>query len=211
MRLQHLSARVPLVRGWSLSAHHCEELQKLGYLDGKNLVIDRRGAEGHNERLFSLISELIALGPDVIVAVGVPPTAAARRATSTIPIVMWGTNDPVGAGFIKSLAHPGGNVTGIAGMFADSIGKAVELLRAVLPTAKRMALGVRPFNLKYLRCRRELNMSTDFAASANNGTCSARQTPLTSLSRAIQTQSATRSMRRMGRPRRFCRHRANHA
>jgi putative ABC transport system substrate-binding protein len=67
-----------------------EELRKLGYVDGKNLVIDRRGAEGHNERLFSLISELIALGPDVIVAVGVPPTAAARRATSTIPIVMWG-------------------------------------------------------------------------------------------------------------------------
>src|ERR1700722_1931811 len=117
-----------------------EELQKLGYLDAKNLVIDRRGAEGHNERLFSLISELIALGPDVIVAVGVPPTDAARRATSTIPIVMWGTNDPVGAGFIKSLAHPGGNVTGVAGMFADSIGKAVELLRAVLPTAKRMAV-----------------------------------------------------------------------
>ena len=117
-----------------------EELQKLGYLDGKNLVIDRRGAEGHNERLFSVISELIALGPNVIVAVGVPPTAAARRATSTIPIVMWGTNDPVGAGFIKSLAHPGGNVTGVAGMFADSIGKAVELLRAVLPTAKRMAV-----------------------------------------------------------------------
>jgi len=53
---------------------------------------------------------------------------------------MWGTNDPVGAGFIKSLAHPGGNVTGVAGMFADSIGKSVELLRAVLPTAKRMAV-----------------------------------------------------------------------
>src|SRR5258707_5325320 len=97
-------------------------------------------SEGHNERLFSLISELVALGPDVIVAVGAPPTDAARRATSTIPIVMWGTNDPIGAGFIKSLAHPGGNVTGVAGMFADSIGKSVELLRAVLPTAKRMAV-----------------------------------------------------------------------
>ena|SRR5258707_3951034 len=66
-------------------------------------------SEGHNERLFSLISELVALDPDVIVAVGAPPTDAARRATSTVPIVMWGTNDPVGAGFIKSLAHPGGN------------------------------------------------------------------------------------------------------
>jgi putative ABC transport system substrate-binding protein len=75
-----------------------EELQKLGYVDGKNLAIDRRGAEGHNEGLFSLISELVALDPDVIVAVGAPPTDAARRATSTIPIVMWGTNDPVGRG-----------------------------------------------------------------------------------------------------------------
>jgi putative ABC transport system substrate-binding protein len=117
-----------------------EELQKLGYVDGKNLVIDRRGAAGRNERLFSLVSELIALGPDIIVAVGAAPTTAARRATSTIPIVMWGVNDPIGSGFINSLAHPGGNVTGTAGMYADSIGKSVELLHAVVPTAKRMAV-----------------------------------------------------------------------
>jgi putative ABC transport system substrate-binding protein len=117
-----------------------EELKKLGYVEGKNLIIDRRGAEGHNERLVSLMSELIALGPDAIVAVAVPATAAAKRATSTTPIVMWGTNDPVGLGFIDSLAHPGGNITGTAGMYADSIGKSVELLHAVLPTAKRMAV-----------------------------------------------------------------------
>jgi putative ABC transport system substrate-binding protein len=117
-----------------------EELQKLGYVEGKNLIIDRRGSEGHNERLPSLMSELIGLGPDAIVAVGVPATAVARRATSTTPIVMWGTNDPVGMGFIDSLAHPGGNITGTAGMYADTIGKSVELLRAVLPTAKRMAV-----------------------------------------------------------------------
>jgi putative ABC transport system substrate-binding protein len=117
-----------------------EELKKLGYVEGKNLIINRRGAEGHNERLVSLMSELIALGPDAIVAVAVPATAAAKRATSTTPIVMWGTNDPVGLGFIDSLAHPGGNITGTAGMYADSIGKSVELLHAVLPTAKRMAV-----------------------------------------------------------------------
>jgi putative ABC transport system substrate-binding protein len=117
-----------------------EELRKLGYVDGKNLTIDRRGAEGHNERLASLMSELMALGPDAIVAVAVPATAAAQRATSTTPIVMWGTNDPVGQGFVNSLAHPGGNITGSAGMYADSIGKSVELLHAVLPTAKRMAV-----------------------------------------------------------------------
>ena len=117
-----------------------EELRKLGYVDGKNLTIDRRGAEGHNERLASLMSELMALAPDAIVAVAVPATAAAQRATSTTPIVMWGTNDPVGQGFVNGLAHPGGNITGSASMYADSIGKSVELLHAVLPTAKRMAV-----------------------------------------------------------------------
>jgi putative tryptophan/tyrosine transport system substrate-binding protein len=117
-----------------------EELRKLGYVDGKNLTIDRRGAEGHNERLASLMSELMAVDPDAIVAVAVPATAAAQRATSTTPIVMWGTNDPVGQGFVNSLAHPGGNITGSASMYADSIGKSVELLHAVLPAAKRMAV-----------------------------------------------------------------------
>jgi putative ABC transport system substrate-binding protein len=117
-----------------------EELRKLGYVDGKNLTIDRRGAEGHNERLPSLVGELMALGPDAIVAVAVPATAAAKRATSTTPIVMWGTNDPVGQGFVNGLAHPGGNITGSASMYADSIGKSVELLHAVLPTAKRVAV-----------------------------------------------------------------------
>jgi putative ABC transport system substrate-binding protein len=114
-----------------------EELRKLGYVDGKNLTIDRRGAEGHNERLASVMSELMAVGPDAIVAVAAPATAAAQRATSTTPIVMWGTNDPVGQGFVNSLAHPGGNITGSASMYADSIGKSVH---AVLPTAKRMAV-----------------------------------------------------------------------
>jgi putative ABC transport system substrate-binding protein len=85
-----------------------EELQKLGYVEGKNLIIDRRGAEGHNERLVSLMSELMALGPDAIVAVAVAATAAAQRATSTIPIVMWGTNDPVGQGSSTAWPIPAG-------------------------------------------------------------------------------------------------------
>jgi putative ABC transport system substrate-binding protein len=115
-----------------------EELQRLGYIDGKNLIIDRRGAEGHNERLLSLMNELIVLGPDVIVAVAAPSVAAALRATSSIPIVMWGVTDPVGLGFVKSLAYPGGNTTGGANMYSDSIGKSVELLHSIVPTAKRM-------------------------------------------------------------------------
>jgi len=117
-----------------------EEMRTLGYIEGKNLVIDDRGAEGNAERLPSLVSELIALRPDVFIANATPAIAAAQRATSTIPIVMAPATDPVGSGFIKSLAHPGGNITGMANMFGDAIGKSVELLHTMLPSAKRIAV-----------------------------------------------------------------------
>jgi len=117
-----------------------DELRKLGYVDGKNLVINRRAAEGHNERLDPLANELIALRPDVVVAVAGPAIAAVQRATATIPIVMWGASDPVAFGFIKSLAHPGGNLTGVATMFSDAIGKSLELLHSILPAATRVAV-----------------------------------------------------------------------
>jgi putative ABC transport system substrate-binding protein len=116
------------------------EMRAFGYIEGKNLVIDSRGAEGKAERLPSLMSELIALRPDVIVAIGTPAVVAAQRATSTTPIVIAAATDPVGSGFIKSLAHPGGNITGVANMFGDSIGKSVEILHTILPSAKRIAV-----------------------------------------------------------------------
>jgi putative ABC transport system substrate-binding protein len=116
------------------------EMRELGYIEGKNLVVDNRNAEGKAERLPSLITELIALRPDVIVAVATPAIAAAQHATSTTPIVMAPATDPVGSGFIKSLAHPGGNITGMANMFGDAIGKSVELLHAIVPSAKRVAV-----------------------------------------------------------------------
>jgi putative ABC transport system substrate-binding protein len=117
-----------------------DELQYLGYVEGKNLVIERRAAEGHIERLDPLANELIALRPDVLVANATPAIAAARRATTTIPVVMWGVGDAVALGFIKSLAHPGGNLTGVATMFSDTIGKTLELLRSILPAATRLAV-----------------------------------------------------------------------
>jgi putative tryptophan/tyrosine transport system substrate-binding protein len=116
------------------------EMRELGYIEGKNLIIDNRNAEGKAERLPSLVSELIALHPDVIVAVATPAIAAAQHATSTVPIVMAPATDPVGSGFIKSLAHPGGNITGMANMFGDATGKSVELLHTILPSAKRIAV-----------------------------------------------------------------------
>jgi putative tryptophan/tyrosine transport system substrate-binding protein len=116
------------------------ELRELGYIEGKNLIIDYREAGGKLERLPSLVSELIALRPDVIVAVTTPAIAAAQSATSTIPIIMAPATDPIGSGFVKSLARPGGNITGMANMVGDAVGKAVELLHTILPSAKRIAV-----------------------------------------------------------------------
>jgi ABC-type uncharacterized transport system substrate-binding protein len=110
------------------------------YIEGKNLVIDQRSAEGRLDRLPSFLSELIALRPDVIVAIATPAIAAAQSATSTIPIIMAPATDPIGSGFVKSLARPGGNITGMANMNSDSVGKVVELLHTLLPSANRIAV-----------------------------------------------------------------------
>jgi putative ABC transport system substrate-binding protein len=116
------------------------EMHQFGYIEGNNLVVDSRGAEGKAERLLPLATELVALGPDVIVAVATPAIAAAQRATSSIPIVMCPATDPIGSGFVKSLARPGGNITGVANMYGDAVGKTVELLHAILPNATRVAV-----------------------------------------------------------------------
>lgn len=105
-----------------------DEMRSLGYIEGKNLIIDDRSAEGRLERLPSFLTELIALRPDAIVAVTTPAIAAAQRASSTIPIIMAPATDPVGSGFVKSFTRPGGNITGMANMAGDAVGKGVELL-----------------------------------------------------------------------------------
>jgi putative tryptophan/tyrosine transport system substrate-binding protein len=117
-----------------------QQLTTLGYLEGKNLVIDKRAAEGKNDRLPALANELVALHPNVVVAVATPAIAAVQRATSTIPIVMSPSGDPVGFGFVKSLAHPGGNITGLANMVGDFTAKALEILHTVVPDAKKIAV-----------------------------------------------------------------------
>src|SRR5262245_1839801 len=115
-------------------------LRDLGYIEGRNIVIDRRWAEGKNERYSSLAAELVALKPDVIVADTTPAVIAAKRATATIPIVMVLPADPVGFGLVESLSRPGGNVTGVTSLEADLIVKGVEFLHAVVPKAKLMAV-----------------------------------------------------------------------
>jgi ABC-type uncharacterized transport system substrate-binding protein len=115
-------------------------LRDLGYIEGRNIVVDRRWAHGKNERFPSLVAELVALRPDAIVADTTLGTIAAMRATATIPIVMVNVTDPVGTGLVASLARPGGNVTGVSLLATEAGVKGVELLHAVVPTATRMAV-----------------------------------------------------------------------
>ena len=117
-----------------------QDLRDLGYSEGKNIVFDFRYAEGKPERLAGLAAELVALKPDVIVSGATPGTRAAKQATTTIPIVMIGISDPVGAGFVASLAHPGGNITGVANMGLDTAAKPLQLLHVVVPKAIRIAV-----------------------------------------------------------------------
>jgi putative ABC transport system substrate-binding protein len=115
-------------------------LRDLGYRDEKSIVFERRDADFRLERLPGLAAELIALKPDVIVAGASPGTHAAMQATKTIPIIMVAVADPVGAGFVASLAHPGGNVTGVANLGLDMAAKPLELLHTVVPKATRIAV-----------------------------------------------------------------------
>ena len=119
-------------------------LRDLGYVEGKNIVIEYRWAEGKYERLPGLAAELVQLKVDVIVATTPPDVLAARQATTTIPFVMVSVGDPVGMGLIASLARPGGNITGLSTINVDLSGKWLELLRVALPKLSRVAVLVHP-------------------------------------------------------------------
>ena len=120
-------------------------LRMLGYVEGQNLEIVYRFAAGQAERYPGLAAELVAVPVDVIVALGTPASVAAKRATEAIPIVVQ-TGDPVAAGLVRDLAHPGGNVTGFSGQGADAEGKRLELLKELLPSLSRVAVLVNPAN-----------------------------------------------------------------
>ena len=123
-----------------------EGLQKLGWVDGRNLRIDVRGAAGSDDRLQAMAAELVQLGPEVIVASATTALVALQRATRTIPIVFAQVTDPVGAGFVASLARPGGNITGFT-QHEFSIGvKWLELLKELAPRTARVAMLYDPDN-----------------------------------------------------------------
>ena len=115
-------------------------LQELGYIEGKNVVLELRYAEGKRERYAELAAEIVRLKPDVIVVGSVSFTAAAKQATRTIPIVVGGAGDLVGSGLVASLARPGGNVTGSTDIGPDLSGKRLELLKEAVPKTRRVAV-----------------------------------------------------------------------
>jgi putative ABC transport system substrate-binding protein len=117
-----------------------EGLRSHGYVENKNIVIEWRWAEGKYERFSPLIADLIASKCDLIVTAGTPASLAVKKATSTIPLVMIAVGDPVGTGLIASLAHPGGNVTGLTSIASDLEGKRLELLREVVPKVSHIAV-----------------------------------------------------------------------
>ena len=129
-------------------------LRELGYVEGKNIVIEYRYAEGKLDRLPALAAELVRLKVDVIVTAGPAATRAAKEATITIPIVMAQDTDPVGNGFVASLARPGGNITGLSTLAPEISGKQLELLKEIVPKLSRVAVlgtSTNPGNAQALR------------------------------------------------------------
>jgi len=137
-------------------------LRELGYIEGENLVIEWRPAEGKFDRLPALAAELVRLKVNIIVTGGPASTRAAKAATSTIPIVMAQDNDPVANGFVASLARPGGNITGLATLSPEIGGKRLELLKEIVPKLSRVAVlgtSTDPANAQLLK-------EVEFAAGA---------------------------------------------
>src|SRR6185312_1467124 len=114
-------------------------LQEAGYSEGQDILLEFRSADGKLAALGDLAAELVRLDVDVLVASETPAVAAARRATTTIPIVMAPAGDPLGTGLVESLAHPGGNVTGLSAATAELAGKSLELIREISPAVRRVA------------------------------------------------------------------------
>jgi putative tryptophan/tyrosine transport system substrate-binding protein len=134
-----LGATTPLAEGQWLTAF-VQRLRQLGWMEGRNLSIEVRWAEGGSERYAEIAAEFVRLKVDLIVTYATPPVLAAKQTTSIIPIIFASAADPVGTGLVASLARPGGNVTGLSNQQGDTAAKRLELLREVIPGLGRLAI-----------------------------------------------------------------------
>jgi putative tryptophan/tyrosine transport system substrate-binding protein len=121
-------------------------LRDLGYEEGRNITIEYRWAEGNYERFPALVAELLAANVELIVTAGTPATLAVNKATNSVPLVMVAVGDPIGTGIVPSLAHPGGNITGLSSIAPELEGKRLELLREIIPQLADVALLWNPVN-----------------------------------------------------------------
>jgi ABC-type uncharacterized transport system substrate-binding protein len=142
-RVAYLAA-APQSTNEAMLAQFQHGMRELGYVEGRNLVLESRFADGKLERLPALAQEVIQVRPDVIFVSTTPGAPAAKAATPTIPIVFVAFADPVGAGLVPNLARPGGNVTGITHIVTELTGKRLELLKEIVPSASRIAVLVNP-------------------------------------------------------------------
>ena len=160
-RIGFLGATFPSTESARIEAFR-QGLREHRYIEGKNIVIEYRWAEGKLDRLPDLAAELVRLDVEVIVAGGSTSTGAAKKATSSIPIVMAQVNDPVGSGFVAGLARPGGNITGLSTLAPELSGKQLEILKEIVPRLSRVAVfgsSTAPGNAQALR-------ETELAATA---------------------------------------------
>src|SRR5207245_957365 len=138
-RIGFLAATSPSVEAARIEAFR-HGMRELGYVEGKNIVIEWRWAEGKFDRLPDLAAELVRLNVEVIVTGGSTSTRAAKKVTTTVPIVMAQVNDPVGNGFVASLARPGGNMTGLSTLYPEISGKRLELMKEIVPKLSRVTV-----------------------------------------------------------------------
>jgi ABC-type uncharacterized transport system substrate-binding protein len=134
-------------------------LRELGYVEGKNIIVEWRASEGNRDRQRALVAELLRLKVEGIVAVGGGDIRIAKEATSTIPIVMVQGGDPIGSGFVASLARPGGNITGIAILRPELAGKRLELLKEIVPKLSRVALLASSDSPEYAQVSKEAELA----------------------------------------------------
>jgi putative ABC transport system substrate-binding protein len=158
-RIGYLGMRPPTPETLPVWEAFLQGIREGGYVEGENLIIERRYAEGKAERMATFASEFVRLKVDVIVAQSTPGASAAKQATSTIPIVMVVVGDPIGTGLVASLAHPGGNVTGPSEQAAELGGKQLGLLHEVAPGATRVGVIWHAANAAHLQTLSDIEIA----------------------------------------------------
>src|SRR4030095_12184817 len=166
-RIGMLEATPPALNAAYLEAFR-QGLRELGYVEGQNFVIEYRSADGRPERVPELATGLVRLKGDLIVTRGTPATLAAKQATGSIPIVMASSGDPLGLGIVSSLAHPGGNVTGLTTFTVELGGKRVELLKEAIPRIARIAQLANTSNPASATQWRQIDPPTNVLAAVGN-------------------------------------------